>query len=101
MQATYELDEIILNDRHLNANASVEFDTDGTPDSVDIITVIEWTDEGNTMTVLTVTDELQAELAPLFIAEAEADEYAPTADDIREDAREASQLHALDIARGK
>ena len=101
MTATYELDELILNNRHLNANAEVEFDTDGTPRWVDIITVIEWTNEGNTMTVLPVTDELEAKLTPLFIAHAEADEYAPTADDIREDAREASQLNALDMERGK
>jgi hypothetical protein len=101
MTTTYELDELTLNGRELNAKADVEFDTDGTPRWVDVTSVVEWTDEGNTATVLKVTAELEKELTPLFLAEAEGDEYAPTANDIREEAREASQLASLDMARGK
>ena len=100
MTATYHLDELILNNRHLSVIADVEFDGD-TPRSVEVTEAIEWTNEGNTENVLAITAELEAELAPLFIAHAEADEYAPTAEEAREEAREASQLNALDAARGK
>jgi acetyl esterase/lipase len=107
MTKTYELDEIILsrsdelNARHLAATADVIFDSDGTPRSVELTAASEWTDDGNTETVLDLTDELEAELAPLFIIAAEGDDYAPTARDFSDEAREASQLHALDTERGK
>lgn len=100
MTKTYELDELISNNRHLSVIAEVEFD-DGTPRWVDVTEAIEWTNEGDTENVLVITDELEAEVKPFFIAHAEADEYAPTAEDAREEAREASQLNALDIERGK
>jgi hypothetical protein len=100
MTKTYELNELILNNRHLSVIAEVEFD-DGTPRWVDVTEAIEWTNEGNTENVLAITEELEAEVKPFFIAHAEADEYAPTAEDAREEAREASQLNALDNKRGK
>ena len=101
MTKTYELDEIILNNRHFVATADVEFDNNGTPREVDVTSVTEWTNDGNTENVLAVTTELEADLAPLFLTEAEDDEYSPTAEEIREDAREASQLNRLDMERGK
>ena len=100
MTKTYELDEIILNNRHFVATADVEFDN-GTPWDVTLTDATEWTNEGNTENVLALTAELEKELAPLFLATAEADEYAPTAEDEREAAREASQLNRLDMERGK
>ncbi len=100
MTKTYELDELTVNGRELVATAEVDFDN-GTPWDVTLTAVTEWTNDGNTENVLTLTAELEKELAPFFIAEAEADEYAPTAEDEREEAREASQLASLDMARGK
>lgn len=87
MTKTYELDEVIINNRHFSIVADYDF---GTPDrfAVDIKKVEEWGEDGEPVAAFSVTPEIEREMINLVRAEVEGDEYAPTVDEIKTDAME-------------
>lgn len=87
MIKTYELDEVIINNRNFRIVADYDF---GTPDrfAVEIKEVEEWDENGETVAAFSVTPEIEREMINLVRAEVESDEYAPTDDEIKTDAME-------------
>ena len=87
MIKTYELDEVIINNRNFRIVADYDF---GTPDrfAVEIKEIEEWDENGETIAAFSVTPEIEREMINLVRAEVESDEYAPTDDEIKTDAME-------------